>query len=81
MSDFDRNRDLDPRDPRVDSRMRNDFGFGIPAAILAAVLIIGGIWYASTNRDVSTASNDRAPITRTAPPVTPAPTPTPAPAK
>ena len=84
MSDFDRNRGLntdprlDPRvNPRVDPRVRDDgFGWGIPAAILAAVLIIGGLWYASSNRDVSTASNDRAPVTRTAPAPTPAPAPT-----
>jgi hypothetical protein len=89
MSDFDRNRglDTDPRidprvNPRVDSRMRNDgYGWGLPAIIIAAVLIIGGLWFANAGRDVTTAANDRAPVTRTAPPVAPAPAPatTPAP--
>ncbi len=83
MSDFDRNRDLDrdPRlSPRIDPRVRNNYGWGIPAAVVAAVLIIGGLWFASS-RDVTTATNDRAPVTRTAPPGTSAPSPAPAPQK
>lgn len=85
MSDFDRDRNLN-RDARL--RSDNNFGWGIPAAVIAAVLIIGGLWYANSGTHVTTASNDRAPVTQTAPkqptgtvtpaPVTPAPT-TPAP--
>ena len=53
MSGFDRN-DLgrDPRlDPRVDPSVRNDgYGWGLPAIVIAAVLIIGGLWFANAGK-------------------------------
>ena len=60
--------------------MRDDgFGWGIPAAVIAAVLIIGGLFYMNSGDNrTTTASNDRPAATQTGPaaPSTPVPGPT-----
>jgi len=64
----------------------NGFGWGIPAAVLAAVLLIGGLFYMNSgDTRTTTASNDRPAVTQTGPagsqaPAT-SPTTTPAPTR
>ena len=70
---LDANRPLDvrddPYDPRETRTSRNGFGWG--AAILAAILIVGGIMlFASGDNRTTTASNTSAPNAQS----TPAPT-------
>jgi hypothetical protein len=70
--------------------MRDEgFGWGIPAAVLAAILIIGGLFYMNSGDRTTTASNDRPATTSTttsgpagsqAPAKTPTTVPAPAPA-
>lgn len=74
----DMNRPLDARDdpfdPRETRTSRSAFGWGL--ALLAAVLIIGGIvLFSSGDNRTSTASNDHGTITTNAPTQTPPPIP------
>ena len=80
---------MDPNDPNRPlgtdpyygdrARMRDDegVGWGLPAAIAAVVLIIGGMFLfaSSGDRSTTTAANNEAPVTRSAPTTTPAPVP------
>ena len=74
--------------------LRDDggMGWGIPAALVAGVLIIGGLIYMNSDSRTTTASNTNTPATSTTttgpagsqapartPTTTPAPAPTPAP--
>ena len=56
--------------------MRDDegVGWGLPAAIAAVVLIIGGMFLFASSGDRSTTTAE-APVTRSAPTQTPAPVP------
>ena len=49
--------------------VRNDsYGWGIPAAIAAVVLILGGLFFFSTDTNqTTTASNDRPAVTQSGP--------------
>lgn len=79
MDPNDPNRPLGA-DPFYDHRpsVRDDdsVGWGLPAAVAAVVLIIGGMFlFASSGDRTKTAANSEAPITRNAPVQTPAPMP------
>ena len=59
--------------------VRNDgMGWGLPAALVAGVLIIGGLIYMNSDNRTNTAANNNAPTTST---TTTAPTGSPAPAR
>lgn len=81
MDPNDPNRPLgaDPYFEANRPRMRDDdsVGWGLPAAVAAVVLIIGGMFLfaSSGDRTRTAASNNEAPITRNAPVQTPAPVP------
>ena len=79
---------MDPNDPNRPlgtdyygnrARLRDDdsVGWGLPAAVAAVVLIIGGMFLfaSSGDRTKTAANNNEAPITRNAPVQTPAPLP------
>jgi hypothetical protein len=53
-----------------DYRDRDRYGWGIPAIIIAAILIIGGFWYVNSGTHVTTEANN-ATRTRQAGPVVP----------
>ncbi len=75
----DYNRDVNYRDPGYIAPA-DDAGWGLPVAILAVIVIVGGLFYYGYSDRTQTAEySPNAPITRTAPPVLPA-TPAPAPA-
>ena len=78
---------MNDNDNRRRVGMRDEgFGWGIPAAVLAAILIIGGLFYMNSDNRTTTASTDRpgtATSTTTTGPAgsqTPAQTPTTVPA-
>ncbi len=79
---------MDPNDPNrplgndpyyVNRARPNDegAGWGLPAAVAAIVLIIGGMFLfaSSGDRTQTAANNNETPVTRTAPVTTPAPMP------
>lgn len=74
--------DMDPNRPGTDpyvtrpNMSEGRFGWGIPLAIAAVVLIAGLLFFNSTNETTTTASND-APVTRQTNPGTPVPGPAP----
>ena len=75
--DMDPNRrGTDPYATRPHTSERG-FGWGIPLAIAAVVLIAGMLFFNSSNNSTTTASND-APVTRQTNPSTPVPGPAPA---
>lgn len=86
----DINRDLNYRDPNyVPPPAADETGWGLPIAIVAIILVIGGLFMFGRTGDVQTAQNQPGIERPTAPPVaTPAPvnpappaaTPNPAPA-
>ena len=79
---------MDPNDPNRPlgadpyynnpARVRDDdgVGWGLPAAVAAVVLIIGGMFlFASSGERSTTTAANQAPVTRNAPVQTPAPLP------
>jgi len=73
-NDSNRRVEVDPYDARPTRTSGNGFGWG--AAVLAALLIVGGIiMFGNSNRGTNTAANDRAPITNNVPVQTPSPIP------
>jgi hypothetical protein len=66
--------DIDPnfRDPAYVAPPADDAGWGLPLAILAVVVVIGGLFYFGHGTDTQTAVNQPR-IERTIPPVTPSP--------
>jgi hypothetical protein len=79
---------MDPNDPNRPlgtdpyynnpARVRDDdgVGWGLPAAVAAVVLIIGGMFlFASSGERSTTTAANEAPVTRTAPVQKPAPLP------
>jgi hypothetical protein len=78
MDPNDPNRPLgaDPYYSRPHMRDDDSVGWGLPAAVAAVVLIIGGMFlFASSGDRTRTAANNEAPITRNVPVQTPAPVP------
>ena len=74
----DRNLDRDPV-TRAPVHDEGGFGWGIPLA-LAAVVLIAGLLFFNSNRDMTTATNNNSPTTNQSVPAPAAPTITPAPA-
>lgn len=73
--DYNRS-DLDPtlRDPTYAAPPADDAGWGLPLAILAVVVVIGGLFYFGHGNDTQTAANQPQPrIERTIPPAGPSP--------
>jgi hypothetical protein len=66
--------DIDPnfRDPTYVAPPADDAGWGLPLAILAVVVVIGGLFYFGHGTDQQTAANQPR-IERTVPPVAPSP--------
>jgi hypothetical protein len=67
--------DVDPnyRDPAYVAPPADDAGWGLPLAILAVVVVIGGLfWFGHGNDTMQTAANQPQ-IERTIPPATPSP--------
>ena len=69
----------DNNNPRRVGIDRNGFGWGIPAAIAAVALIIGGLFYMNSDaaRTTTTANSERPAATQTGPAGSQAPAQTP----
>jgi hypothetical protein len=73
MTMYDNN--SDPR--RTGMRDARGFGWGIPLAIVAAILIIGGLFFMNSGTRSTTASSDRPAATNSGPAPAGAPVPGP----
>jgi hypothetical protein len=77
--DINRERELGYRDPGYVAR-GDETGWGLPVAIVAIILVIGGLFMFGRSPDVQTATNQTTPPAIERPATPPAATPAPAPA-
>jgi hypothetical protein len=69
----DVNRDLNYRDPSYVPPATSDVGWGLPLAILAVIVVIGGLFWFGHNTETTQTAANQPRIERTVPPAAPSP--------